>query len=467
MQIPILSGIYTDGEPDFRIAYPVNLTPAVLPNGISAGYLKPSEGVVQVSTGSGIDRGGIEWNGAHYRVMGSKLVSVSSTGVITELGDVGNDNKLVTLDYSFDRLAIASNQNLFYWDGSTLTQVTDPDLGVVLDVVWVDGYFMTTDGEFLVVTDLLDPTSVNPLKYGSSEADPDPIVSIMKVKNEVYALNKHTIEVFDNVGGSLFPFQRIEGAQVQKGCVGTHACCEFLDTIAYIGSARNEQVSVYAIQGSTPIRISTSEVDKLLSELTDDQLSGVLVEARKDKDSERLYVHLPDRTLVYDSKTSEALGSSAWHILTSSETGFSQYRARNFVWVHNKHYAGDPQSSKLGYLDDTVSSHWGDRVRWEMSTPIIYNEGNGAVIHSLELVSLTGRVAAGASPEISTSYSYDGLSFSTPSTISAGTDGQYNKRLMWRRQGKMRNWRIQRFTSNSDAHITISALEARLEPLMF
>jgi hypothetical protein len=107
------------------------------------------------------------------------------------------------MDYSFDRLAIASGGRLYYWNG-TLTQVTDPDLGVVLDVVWVDGYFMTTDGESLVVTELSDPTQVNPLKYGSSEVDPDPVVALLKLRNEVYALNRNTIEVFDNVGGEFF-----------------------------------------------------------------------------------------------------------------------------------------------------------------------------------------------------------------------------------------------------------------------
>jgi hypothetical protein len=44
---------------------------------------------------------------------------------------------------------------------------------------------------------LNDPTAVDPLKYGSSEADPDPILAIRKIRNEVYALNRHTVEVFD------------------------------------------------------------------------------------------------------------------------------------------------------------------------------------------------------------------------------------------------------------------------------
>jgi len=181
VQIPIVNGIYTDNGPDFRTSYPVNMIPVPKSNGISEGFLRPADGLVANGTGPGIDRGGINWNGVCYRVMGSKLVTVSSTGVITVLGDVGNNGLLVTMDYSFDRLAIASNEDLFYWSPSLgLIQVTDPDLGIVLDVVWVDGYFMTTDGEFLIVTELSDPTQVNPLKYGSSEIDPDPVVGLLK-----------------------------------------------------------------------------------------------------------------------------------------------------------------------------------------------------------------------------------------------------------------------------------------------
>lgn len=108
-------------------------------------------------------------------------------------------------DYSFDYLAINSSPYLYlYSPEKGLKQVTDGDLGKVKDVVWIDGYFMSTDGEFLVVTELTDPFAVNPLKYGSSEADPDPINALFKLRNEVYALNRYTIEVFDNVGVKTF-----------------------------------------------------------------------------------------------------------------------------------------------------------------------------------------------------------------------------------------------------------------------
>jgi hypothetical protein len=468
MQIPILQGVYASTTPELRTAYPVNLVPVPKQSGISNGFLRPGDGIVSNGTGPGIDRGGINWNGTCYRVMGTKLVSISSTGAVTVLGDVGGPvDSLVTFDYSFDQLAIASGGRLYYWTGSTLSQVTDPDLGNVLDVVWVDGYFMTTDGEFLVVTELNDPTQVNPLKYGSSEVDPDPVVAVLKLRNEVHALNRHTIEVFDNVGGDLFPFERIDGAQIQKGVIGTHACCVYIDRIAFLGSSKNEAPGIYVGASATTQKISTQEIDNLLLEFTESQLAQVKLEARNDKSHQHLYVHLPDRTIVYDAAASEALGDQVWFTLTTTVVGFAQYRARNMVWAYDKWLVSDPQSNSIGYLVQNTGHHWGQQVRWEFGTLIAYNEGNGAIFNRLELVSLTGSVSLGKNPKISTSYSVDGLSWSQDRSISVGTIGSTAKRLAWFQQGHMRHWRIQRFRGDTDAHVSFIRLEAQIEPLAF
>jgi hypothetical protein len=470
MQIPILNGIYTDNGPDLRTSYPVNMVPVPKQSGISNGFLRPGDGIVANGSGPGVDRGGVNWRDSLYRVMGTKLVEISSNGTVTVLGDVGGPvNTLVTFDYSFDLLAIASGGRLYYWDplASTLTQNTDPDLGVVLDVVWVDGYFMTTDGEFLVVTELSNPLQVNPLKYGSSEVDPDPVVALLKLRNEIYALNRNTIEVFDNIGAEFFPFNRIDGAQIQKGVIGTFACCVYMEQIAFLGSGRNEAPSIYMGAAATAQKISTQEIDELLLNYTEAQLALVKMEARNDKAHQHLYVHLPDRTLVYDGAASQVLGEAVWFTLTTTTVGFAQYRARNLVWAYDKWLVGDPQSSNIGYLVDTIGTHWGQKVRWEFGTLIVYNEGNGALFHELELVSLTGRVALGVDPQISTSYSLDGLSWSQDRFIRVGTIGNTKKRLAWFQQGNMRNWRIQRFRGDSDSHIAFARLEAQIEGLAY
>lgn len=464
MQISILNGIYTDENSDFRTSYPRNMVPVPKRQGISTGYMRPTDGVVQFGTGPGIDRGAINWNDECYRVMGTKLVKVASNGTVTTLGDVGGSGQ-VTMDYSFDRLAIASSGKLFYWDGSTLTQVTDPDLGTVVDFIWVDGYFMTTDGEFLVVTELADPLSVNPLKYGSSEADPDPIKAVLKLRNEPHALNRYTIEAFDNIGGSTFPFQRIDGAQIQKGVIGTHACCVYMEAIAFLGGGRNEAPGVWLGANGNAVKLSTREIDQILLTYTETELAQTVFERHMESNLAHLYIRLPNQTLVYDANASQAVGEPVWFTLTSTITGLGQHRVSNRVWVYDKWIVGDPQSSAVGYQTDSVSTHWGQTIGWDFSTAILYNDGRGAIIHQLELVTLTGRADLGDDPTIWSQYSVDGETWSMEKPIKAGKQGERNKRLVWFQQGGFRNWRIQRFRGTSDAHLSFARLEAQIEAM--
>lgn len=462
-QIAILNGIYTDQSGEYRTAYPRNLQPVPKSQGISQGYLRPADGLITFGAGPGTDRGGIVWNGVHYRVMGTKLVSVSPVGIVSELADVGGTGQ-VTFSYSFDRLGIASGGNLYYWDGS-LTQVTDPDIGTVLCVQFIDGYFATTDGEFIVVTELTDPTQVNPLKYGSAESDPDPLFRILRPRNELTAVGRFTIEQFQNVGGDLFPFSRVDGARISKGAVGTHACCEFQDAVALLGGGINEPISIYLAYQGTANKIATREIETVLENYTESALSTALVEARQTRVSQLLYVHLPDQTLVYDAAASAALQTPVWYVLTSSVVGLAQYRARNWVYADGKWIVGDPQTANLGVSSLTIGSHYGELVGWDFSTSALYSDGKVAIISELELVSLPGRVNLSANPVIWTSYSVDGVTFSTEMAISTGAIGTYDKRLVWRRQGFFRNFRIQKFRGTSDSHLSMARLELTAEAL--
>lgn len=466
MQIPILSGVFADGSPNFRTSYPKNMIPVPKATGISQGYLRPGEGIVELGTGPGVNRGGINWNGTIYRVMGTKLVSISASNVVTVIGDVGSGGR-VTFDYGFTYLAIASGGRLYLYDGTTLTQVMDPDLGTALDVVWVDGYYMTTDGEFLVVTDLDDPFAVNPLKYGSSEADPDPVNALLKLRNEIYALNRYTIEVFDNVGTTGFPFQRIPGAQIQKGCVGTHANCVFMDNVAFLGGGRNEAPGIYMGANGTAAKISTREIDEILQTYTEAELSVAFLEERVNQAHMHLVVHLPRHTLVFDGAATQALSVPVWFTLSSTLVGDGIWNACTCIWAYDRWNVCHPNTNQFGYLTDTVSTHWGETIGWEFGTLITYNQGQGAIFHDLELVSLTGSTAFGVDPTIWTQYSVDGVTWSVEKPIRAGKTGERNKRLMWMQQGYMRNMRMQRFRGTSDAHVAVAALEARIEPLAF
>lgn len=459
MQIPIINGIYADTSSDFRTSYPRNLIPVPKQTGISAGYLRPAPGIVLHGTLPGIGRGGINWGGKCYRVAGTRLLMVGADGVSIDYGEVAGDG-YARMDFGFDYLAIAADKKLYLFDGSVLQQVADTDLGQVIDVVWVDGYYMATDGVYIVVTELNDPFSVNPLKYGSSEVSPDNIVALRKVRNEVHALNRYTIEVFQNVGGDYFPFQRVNGGQITKGCVGTNACCVFNDMLAFLGSGAGESIAVYlGINGSVS-KISTREIDQILDEYQESVLSTALMECRIVDGHSLLYLHLSNQTLVYDAAGSQATGEPVWFVLTSSVDSTGVYLARHHVYCNNQWTATDPVTARVGKLSDDVSTHYGMPIAWEFATPVLYAEGRGIIMHA-ELVGITGNEAFGDDARIWMDYSNDGLSWSQKRYIKL----RQGMRMAWLNSGMMKNWQIRRFGGDSTSRATFSRLEMQMEPM--
>jgi hypothetical protein len=240
-----------------------------------------------------------------------------------------------------------------------------------------------------------------------------------------------------------------------------------MEAIAFLGGGFNEQPSIYIGTNGNAVKISTHEIDTLLEAYTEEQLSSAILEARNEGSHQFLYLHLPDRTLLYDGGASQDLQTPIWTVLTTSMDGFAQYRARHFCYAYNAWRCADPMAARLGYLRRDISSHYNEPVRWEFGTTIVYNGGAGALFNRLELVALTGSVAAGVNPVISTSYSIDGRSWSIDRTTSLGAIGSTSKRIVWLRQGRMQDRRIQRFHGTGDAHAAFVRLEAGLEPLLW
>jgi hypothetical protein len=467
-QISVLSGIYTDNGPDVRVSTPVNRVPVPGPNGVSNGYLRPAEGITGDGVGDGITRGEFFWPapGLLYAVQGTSFCTRALDGTVTPLGTVA-DGGPISWAYSFDRLAFTSGGRLYYWDLSTLTEVTDPNLGVAVAVVWIQGFFFVlTDDDFVVATDLTDPTSIGPFSYATAESSPDPTVAILALRNELYMLGRTTIEVFANAATPNFPFAVIQGAQITKGCVGTFACCVFNDAIAFVGSGANEAPAVYVGANGGVTKISTIEQDRQLATYTENELSSVYLETRNDTGLRHLYVHLPDRTLVFDAVASQAFETAVWFTLTTSLVGFSQYRARYFNWFQGVWTCADPSGPIFGHLDPLVGSHYGDPVRFEFSTPIVYNEARGIIVNSVELIPLSGRVALGDDPVITTSSSLDGVTWSQDIPARVGTIGNRQKRVMWNRLGRFPRMHMRRFRGDSTAQVSFLRLDAEMEALL-
>lgn len=458
--IPILSGIVADRGVEFRQSPPLNLEPIPIDNKIGKGQLRVAAGIRQIGTGPGNDRGGIYWNGACYRVMGPNLVRVSADGGVTIIGTVGGTGH-VRLDYSFSHLGIRSNQQLWLYDGVTLAQVADEDLGAVIDYLWIDGYHMTADGTAVVVTELSDPFSVLPLKYGSAEEDPDAITGLMKVREEAYVLGRYTIQVLQNVGGGGFPFANVRGAGMQFGCVGPNAKAYYAESFAFVGSGRNEGLGVYVAGQGTAAKISTRLIDDALAGVTDER--SIILDVRTDRDESRLILRLPDATFAYYGSASAAFGEPIWCLLGSGDGDL--YRPTSPVLVNGTWIVGDTRSAAVGVLDESVSAHFGEPTAWQFDAGPIYNAGKGGIVHEVELVGLPGRSAVGVEPVAFCSTTTDGETWSAEKRCGMGKSGERGKKMRWRLGRKFATFIGLRFRGYDAGLAGFAACEADIEAL--
>ncbi len=454
MAIPLLGGILASNQAEFVESVPLNLEP-MTPDG-KMGQLRAPVGAVQHAIGPGLGRGGVMWNGVHYRVMGTKLVSVTN-GVVTVIGDVGGEGRC-RFDYGFDRLAIHSGDKLWYWNGIALVQVTDVDLGPVRDMLWMDGYFVTTDGTSIIVTELRDPTAVDPMKYGSAEEDPDMVTGLMEVRGELYAVGRYTIEPFQNVGGAGFPFQVVSGALIPLGCVSASAKCYFGESFAFVGSARDEAIGVYVAGQGTATKISSRALDAALAKISDP--ASIELEQRFYLDERRLLVHLAQETWVFCETASGYFKQKVWY---RAKSGYdTPYRLHNAVNCNGTWYCDDSESAAIGEMRNDVSSHFGEPVEWMFDGPMIENGGSPFQLDAIELIGLPGRMPHGEKATMFLSWSRDGETFSREMALPPILAGQRTSKMQWRPRLRCSTSCILRFRGYDTSMPGIAKIEETL-----
>lgn len=468
-QVSILSGITGESGVDIKASYPINLVPVPRQSGVSAGYLRTAEGITRFDGGnpavSGRGRASIFWKGLAYWVIGDQLCSLQSTGEIKPIGYVGDDGKDASMAYSFDRLAIASATSLYYLKGGVLSKVTDPDLGPVISVEWMDGYFVTTDGISIVVTELSDPAKVDPLKYGSSEADPDPVIGLIKIRQELLAVNRNTIEVFSDVGGAGFPFQRNNGAIIEKGAVGTHMFCRFDQVLAFVGGGENEPCSVYLGSGGNATKVATREIEDILATYTEAELSSGTAGYRMHRKHQSMIISLPRHTMVYDAAASLALETPVWYHLSSS-TDFTQpLQGRHFLFAYNRWLMDDLVQPRIGEMRPDIFTQYGEEIGWRFDTVLVFNDTKSAVVSSLELTGTPGRASVGTEPVCFLSWTQDGVTWGDERMIRLGRNGERAKRIAYRPKIKFENFMSFRYRGANAAVVSFMRLDAELEGL--
>ena len=459
MKIPLMKGDKIDANVDYRDALPVNMI-AVNREILGAkGYMLSYPGISAHGDGVGPDRGGMynDKLGILFRVSGEKLIRVSAQGAVTELGDIPGFSQ-VAMPSSFNTQAIIADGKMFLY-GSGLVQVTDADIGSPIDGTWIDGYYFLTDGEYLYHTELLDETAINPLSYATAEFMPDACLGVGKTQdNKVIAFGRYTIEYFVNVATENFAFKRVEGRAMKIGIVATHAKCEVAGVWYIVGGRKEEALGVHVIGTGEASKISTREIDKILSGYTEAELLDIRVEARKEDGTTFIIINLPYETICFNKEIADVFGKEyAWTML---QTGLlsNVYSGINCVLDprSGKFILGSRTSAEIGYLDNTTFTQFGEIQEAVIFSPFVNLETMS--VDELSIETIPGRNTIDDAA-VFVSISRRGDVLGKEYTMAYGEPLDYQQRFIMRRLGYIGSWVGFKFRAATKSRLSFASFD--------
>ena len=394
--IPFIKGDKVDDNTDYRDALAVNYYAVLRPIYGEEGYMLNYYGLSDFATGQGISRGSI-WVAragfeGQYRVSGQKLIKVEDDQSITVLGDIPGTGQ-ASLTYSLNNLAIVVNSSLYYYNPTDgLRQITDPHIGSPISIVWADFRFVLTDGEFLFQSNSLDEEAYEPLDFSGSDFQPDKIWAVgLNEDNELIAFNDLTTEYFVNVGAPNFSYTRIQLKAVKAGIAGTHCKAEYKDQWYALTRRTSTQHQFSVMQSGSAESITSREIEKVLATYSSTELEKTVIEVFTKDAVTWMVAHLPNKTLAYNDTVAKKHGIDvAWSILKTDVYGNATYRGKDMTYDprFGKWCIGDKLESKIGFLDDSVCTHYGDIVEGLLFTPILDMESLS--IDELKLKTIPG-----------------------------------------------------------------------------
>ena len=444
---------------------------------LSAKALFPTPGLVQLSV-NGVDagRGAITVNDIAYFINGTSLYSVSSAGVSSALGTISGTGRVSTATNGQYLVIVVPGGNAYSYDttAGVLTQITDVDFITSDTVTYKDGYFVFTAsaGNVFFNSELNDPLTYDALKFGTAEISPDKIVSTHVNHNELFVVGVETIEVFQNIGGVGFPFQRIQGANIQKGSHATFSTVEFDNTFIFIGGGLNELSAVWRVTGSSSVaKVSTNAIDTEIQKFTRAEISDAFAWTYSCDGAffagftfESL--RIPSKTFVYDATASALSGRSIWH---ERQSGLDEnrWRVNHIISAYGKLLVTDSTTGKIGTIEKATYTEYGETIFREITTQPYYIQDVSFIVGELQLFTEAGvglTTGQGSDPQIMYDYSDDGaLTWSNQTTRPFGKIGEYQAVTTWRRQGLSKRNRVLRFKVSDPVKAVLIKLYAIAE----
>jgi hypothetical protein len=331
------------------------------------------------------------------------LGSVAGTGTASWAGGFGE--VLVTRGTTMRR-----------YNGTALSNVTFPDSANVRAVTFIGSLFVAvrgdTSGKFYWSAPL-DGTSWDALDFATAEREPDSLLDIASLGDNIWLFGQQTLETWAHTGDATLPFTRIEQVAFDQGIMDTGCVVAADNTLFFIGSKR----MVFRI-GDVPVRVSDNGIEERLQDATTARMFTFWYQGH-----EFVCIRTNTQTLAYDCSTQE------WcEFQTSEGNWIAAYAAMSGKVAYFGH---STTGSLMGW------SEWDDMgASLERRLSFAQQLDEPVSIDSIRLWVNAGATDAVADPQIELRLSDDaGNTFGEWESENLGTTGEYRQVPEWRALG--------------------------------
>jgi hypothetical protein len=387
--LPIIGGAFTDNTRPFDLQDCVNyiVEPAMDTHQRAEGVLRGCPGLTtKVTLPTFPNRGLHDVEGQLFAVNGQELYSVDPVdGTYTALGAVPGVTR-VTMAHN----QIAGGYELVVAGGgltdgyiyntatATFSTITDPNFPGALRLDFIDEYVVgvASNGQFFFNSALADATTYPADNIYEASVQPDPLLSLIVNRDEIWAFGTRTIQPFTDTGALDIIFQTQPGTAMQVGCASTF-CVQRIDNLGLFWLG-NDGI-VYNALGYMPTRISTFAVEQDIALRNKSECFAFIW---IDRGHKVYYLTFPDGlTWGYDAN------SGIWHRRVS--TGLNHWRVSDICNSNMTNYAGDFQNGNIYLIDWTNYTEAGIPLPAYRRMPYVHANQNWLRMSAIELVMQT------------------------------------------------------------------------------
>ena len=368
-------------------------------------------------------------NGVVYAVTATRLYTIDKFGDYTEEGEIDQIGPVSSASNGIDLVFVDGRKGYAYNPIDGLRQLSGDGWYPANTVTYQDGYFIFNragTGQFFL-SDLLS-TEFDPLRFATAEGSPDDAVAVISDHRELWVFGTDSIEVWYNSGDVDFPFERMQGAFVEKGCEAPGSVAKLDNTVYWLGN----DGMVYRASGYQPMRASTHAVEARIGDNNPDAFAYTYIE-----EGHSFYViTFPSKelTLVFDAAT------GLWHERSHYQWG--RHHTQCHVYAYGQHLVGDYQNGNVYTMALNIYEDNADEILRIAVSPPIHSNRSRAIMHCLELDMDSGVglvTGQGDDPQAMLQWSDDGgKTWSNEHWSPIGKIGSYLTRVQWNRLGMFR-----------------------------